>query len=174
MPALLTSTEIGPSAFSVLETNPATSFAFVTSVVREKDGAPSFSISARTEASAASSLPQIATEAPRVANLMAMARPMPRLAPVTKAVMCFKGCGISAGTLRSFTVAMSDPFVDGGPLFSRQTHLIIETPAHFCFQEVAVRRRPSGRQRKNESQINEILYFNGFFSLSRFFSHSIA
>src|SRR6266446_6035771 len=85
MPALFTRMVIDPREASVSVTRPATSAERVTSATAEKTRTPVLPIASAVFASAARSRPQMATEAPSEARRCAMARPMPRLAPVTRA-----------------------------------------------------------------------------------------
>src|SRR6266478_4575736 len=85
MPALFTRMVIDPRAASVSVTRPATSAERVTSATAEKTRTPVLPSASAEFASAARSRPQMATEAPSEARRCAMARPMPRLAPVTRA-----------------------------------------------------------------------------------------
>src|SRR6267378_3366629 len=91
MPALLTRMVMGPSVVSVLPTRSVTSAGFVTSAIWAWTGTSAFA-SARADSSrAASSRPQIDKEAPSMASCSDMARPIPRLPPVTSATAPTKG-----------------------------------------------------------------------------------
>src|SRR6266478_1298203 len=85
MPALFTRMVIAPRAASASATRLATSAESVTSAIAEKTRTPVLPRASAEFASAARSRPQMATEAPSDARRCAMARPMPRLAPVTSA-----------------------------------------------------------------------------------------
>src|SRR5882672_9692724 len=85
MPALFTRMVIDPRTASVSVTRPATSAERVTSATAEKTRTPVLPSASAEFASATRSRPQMATEAPSEARRCAMARPMPRLAPVTRA-----------------------------------------------------------------------------------------
>src|SRR5260370_310 len=91
IPALLTRMVMGPSAASVLATRSAISAGFVMLAICSCTGPPSFA-SARAESSrAVRSRPQIETDAPSNANCCAIARPIPRLPPVTSATLPASG-----------------------------------------------------------------------------------
>ena len=85
MPALFTRMEIGPRVDWVLSTRELTSAERETSAISEKTGWPEFCNSAAAAESARLSWPQMETAAPSWARRRAMARPMPRVPPVTRA-----------------------------------------------------------------------------------------
>src|SRR6266403_510001 len=91
MPALLTRISIGPSFASVAETSFPTSSACVTSAVCQKFLSLLACNSSAVARNFSRSRPQIATTAPSSASLIAMARPIPRLPPVTKATLFASG-----------------------------------------------------------------------------------
>ena len=85
MPALFTRTSIGPRARSASATRARASSGFEMSAAIVTARRPSAVISAAADSAAAlSSRKFSATSAPAAANRMAMARPMPRWAPVTR------------------------------------------------------------------------------------------
>ena len=90
MPALLTSTSIGPSCDSTASRKWAKSARFVTST----GSAITLPPSSRAVASAvARSTSPIATFAPRFSSARAVARPMPRAAPVIATTLPFSDRG---------------------------------------------------------------------------------
>ena len=91
MPALLTRMVMGPSAASVLAIRSVMSAPFVTSAIWVCTGRPILASPRPDSSSAARSRPQIETAAPSMASRYAMARPMPRLPPVTSATPPLSG-----------------------------------------------------------------------------------
>src|ERR1700730_1037719 len=88
-PALATRISIGPSSCSIWQRMPSMSLNLVMSATRCMARPPACSISPRTAESAAPSLPWTTTLAHWRANSLAMAAPIPRELPVTKAVLSF-------------------------------------------------------------------------------------
>src|SRR5258708_7846050 len=82
---------MGPRVVSVLATRSATSAGFVTSAIWQCTGIPMLASPCSESSSAARSRPQIDTEAPSIANWRAIARPIPRLPPVTSATPPARG-----------------------------------------------------------------------------------
>src|ERR1700676_2917471 len=91
MPALFTRMVIGPRADSVLATRLATSAGRVTSATCKNTRPPRPASWALASFRALESRPQIATAAPSDAKRTAMARPIPRLPPVTSATESLRG-----------------------------------------------------------------------------------
>src|SRR5258707_2348266 len=92
MPALFTRMVMGPRAASVWAIMTKTATEFVTSAIWLCTGTPSAASSLAESLRAARSRPQMDTEAPSKANWCAMARPIPRLAPVTRATPPDRAC----------------------------------------------------------------------------------
>ncbi len=87
IPALLTRMVMGLSVDSVVATRSETSARLVTSAIWECTDTGVVASALTDSSSAAQSRPQIATEAPSDASCRAIARPIPRLAPVTSATL---------------------------------------------------------------------------------------
>src|SRR3984893_6273930 len=98
MPALFTRMVTGPRADSVFATRASTSAGRVTSATYEKTRPPKAATSALAAFNELESRPQIDTAAPSEARRTAMARPIPRLPPVTRARASLRGflAGVSA------------------------------------------------------------------------------
>src|SRR5262252_9296143 len=98
MPALFTSRAIGPSSVSTRSTSFVTSRALVTSATIAIAFTPAFFKSTSDSESLAESRPQIATSAPRLASLSAIALPIPREPPVTRAIFRASGFSVRLAT----------------------------------------------------------------------------
>src|SRR5580698_1428037 len=84
MPALATSTSIRPKSATAAPAARSRSSARVTSAWTSTPRPPPERISSAVRAAAAPSMSRASTDAPSAANLVAIARPMPEPAPVTK------------------------------------------------------------------------------------------
>ena len=124
MPALFTRMVIEPSAASVFSTRLSTSACLVTSAEVENTRPPSSANSCCTLLRAFASRPQMATDAPKRASLVAIARPMPRLPPVTRAIALESRCFACTRLSRNLTLKHQNSS-SCKPRFLCETHLSI-------------------------------------------------
>src|SRR5277367_5108212 len=141
MPALLTSTSIGPTSSSIRATAAPTAARSVTSNAAACAFAPDAPNSATTFSTLAASRPLTTTVAPAPARPRASARPMPADEPVTSATVCGSanrrsislvtdasfplsigryGGGAAATIAASRREGQGDNFVGGGRIAERQ------------------------------------------------------
>src|SRR5713226_4341821 len=131
MPALLTRIPTGPSFASVAETSFPTSSARVTSAVCQMTLLVSPRNSSAVACSLSMSRPQMATPAPSSASFIAIARPMPRLPPVTSAILFVRGPPISFASFVLLMPTITILLSSGRP-FSCKTHLNIQPQGPLC------------------------------------------
>src|SRR6266436_2959104 len=134
MPALLTRIPIGPSFVSVAETNFPTSSARVTSAVCQKTLLVSPCSASAVARSFSLSRPQMATSAPSSASFIAIARPIPRLPPVTSATLPISSPLVFLVSFVLLMRAIAILLSSGRP-FSCQTHLNIQPQGPRCVRE---------------------------------------
>jgi len=89
-PALAMRMSSGPNSRSIRRRMASISLNLVTSAVTSMASPPACTMSVSTADSASTSLPCSATFAPSRANRAAIAAPMPRELPVTRAILSFK------------------------------------------------------------------------------------